>query len=188
MTGFINFLFIIEEYTLVLMVIGVLFMWHFPKRRYFYVRLLVPCTYIIIFCEKMTPYLPWYNYSNFFNIPWMQFLGIKWNFLIVFILFIFILFFLYKTTFTNVLIYESVSYVTQNLGNCIYRMIRIAAFNNEKNLGYYLTSFFIIIISVIIVYFVLIKHFIKKGDVEIENKFVFVFSIISIFIICVFSS
>lgn len=166
MNAIIDFLTFLQNFSTVLFFAEILFCWHLPKRKLFWLRLLLFFGVCFLFTRQGSAFTPWKKYELFTSIPWMKIGGkINVGFIIIFFLTALLTWFCFDASFCLILIYCSSGYVVQNLQYHLIETYRYSLFHNEtQTLGYRLLACLVIVLL-----FFLAKLFIVDKNKKCET-------------------
>lgn len=188
----INFLL---AYEFVLPVTEFMFCWHSKKRNHFWLRCTSVLLYLCFFHRFFIQLAPWKSYDIFFQAPFVQIGSINIAYLIEYCASIFVILFCFDITFWDALFFSTASYAVQNMIFMLCCLIKIgligdvpvSSLDQSVSFSYHCISLLLHVIILPLVYFVLVRKYKNSQRVFADNKFLIVFGVATVFIICLFS-
>lgn len=181
------------NFVVILMIIQLIFCWHFKKRENFGLRLLLFVPYILLFHTMLAqwgPFAPWGHFDYF---PLLVYGSFNFTYVAEFLISVAIICFCFDESPWRLLSVSSAAYVVQNLGHNITELVRTALWHGDpyssSGIGepwyYYAVKIVIFAVCIAVSYRLLIRSYIRNSNVELDSRQRILLVVISLSLISV---
>lgn len=176
----------LQNFSIQLICIELLFCWHLPKRRkWFPLGIFIAIFIAVYFSQEFSFLTPWREYMRFSRWPYFR-IGdfFHYGYLFLFTLLALSMWLCFESSFYKIMMYCSLAYILQNMAKRINAYVEVVFFNdNAVDLGYRLVAQGVIIGTVLCAYFLVVRRYAINEHVRVNHKFTIVFLFLTLAIV-----